>query len=166
MKFVVEIQGRESIVDIQMRDGRPTFSIDGQPVEADAAEIEPGVYSIVRGGRSFEAKIQESGGQLEVHIAGQAYPWLVTVRDPRWPRRSSSVSAAEGRQEIAAPMPGKVVRVLVEEQQAVTAGQGLVVVEAMKMQNEIKSPKAGLVTRVSVRPGAAVHAGETLVVVE
>ncbi|HWQ03049.1 MAG TPA: biotin/lipoyl-containing protein, partial [Candidatus Nitrosotenuis sp.] len=72
---------------------------------------------------------------------------------------------AEGRQEILAPMPGKVVRVLVKSGDAVEAGHGLLVVEAMKMQNEIKSPKSGKVERVLVSEGQNVNAGETLAVV-
>ncbi|MBC7929115.1 MAG: biotin/lipoyl-binding protein, partial [Rubrivivax sp.] len=71
-----------------------------------------------------------------------------------------------GRAQINAPMPGKVVRVLVEAGQAVEAGAGLVVVEAMKMQNELKSPKTGTVSEVRVEPGATVNAGDVLVIIE
>jgi len=71
-----------------------------------------------------------------------------------------------GRAQVAAPMPGKVVRVLVERGQAVEAGAGLVVVEAMKMQNELKSPKSGTVVELRVEAGATVNAGELLAVIE
>ncbi len=167
MKFVVEVAGREHLVEIETRSGRSAFQIDGRALEADAVEVEPGVYSILLGGRSFTVKLEETAGQLKAHIAGRPYPYPVTLRDPR--RVCSAAAAAfsaEGRQEVTSPMPGKVIRVLVEEKQNVVAGQGLVVVEAMKMQNEIKSPKTGAVVRITARPGVAVNAGETLVVVE
>ncbi len=77
-----------------------------------------------------------------------------------------TVGAAEGRQAVAAPMPGRVIRVLVEAGQAVEAGQGLIVVEAMKMQNEMKSPKAGRVIEVKASDGATVAAGDVLIVIE
>jgi biotin carboxyl carrier protein len=166
MKFTVEVEGQERVVEVDSRDGRPVFSIDGRPLEADAAEVEPGVFSILTAGRSFEVKIEEMAGQLGVHITGRPYPYRVALRDPRRRGRASSAVAAEGRQEIASPMPGKVVQLLVAEEQAVEAGQGLIVVEAMKMQNEIRSPKAGRVVKILARPGAAVNAGETLLVVE
>ena len=92
---------------------------------------------------------------------------LCCIVEPRRERRRDRTELAlEGRQTVKAPMPGKVIRVLVSEGQAVDAGQGLIVVEAMKMQNEIKCPKAGSVQKVLVREGQAVNAGETLVIVE
>jgi biotin carboxyl carrier protein len=72
----------------------------------------------------------------------------------------------QGRAVVVASIPGKIVRVLVEEGAAVEAGDGLVVVEAMKMQNELKSPKAGTVVELRARAGATVNAGDVLVVVE
>jgi biotin carboxyl carrier protein len=86
--------------------------------------------------------------------------------DPRDLRASGHGGGTHGRQEIAAPMPGKVVRVLVKVGDAVEEGQGVVVVEAMKMQNEMKSPKAGTVAEVRTRADATVSAGEVLIVVE
>jgi biotin carboxyl carrier protein len=86
--------------------------------------------------------------------------------DPRsWSGRRHAGSEAEGRQQIVAPMPGKIVRVLVIAGDRVEAGQGLLVVEAMKMQNEIRSPKSGTVESVQVEEGQAVNAGEVLCVV-
>ena len=104
------------------------------------------------------------GGGLVVQTAGEEFP--VEVLDPRaWRGKHSGVLEAEGRRQILAPMPGKVVRVLVKQGDAVEAGQGLVVVEAMKMQNEIRSPKSGKIERLSVTEGQAVNAGEVLAVV-
>jgi len=166
MKFLAEIEGRERVVELETRDGRRVFSVDGRPVEADTVEVEPGVFSILIAGRSFQVKVEERAGHLQVYIAGRPKPYRVALRDPRRRPRAGAAEFTEGRQEIFSPMPGKVVRVLVEEQQAVEAGQGLLVVEAMKMQNEIRSPKTGVVVRIHARAGSTVNAGETLVVVE
>lgn len=166
MKLVVEIDGAERVVEIGTRDGRPVFSIDGRPIEADASELAPGIYSILVAGRSFEIRIQEAAGGLGVHLTGRPYPYRAVVRDPRRRSRSGYAFSAEGRREIVSPMPGKVVRLLVEENQEVEAGQAVVVVEAMKMQNEIRSPKRGRVAAVLARPGAAVNAGQPLLIVE
>ena len=88
------------------------------------------------------------------------------VFDPRNLRAGGQASAQPGRQRISSPMPGKVVRVLVVPGDAVEAGQGLVVVEAMKMQNEMKSPQAGHVVEVHTQADATVAAGDILIVVE
>ena len=166
MKFFVEMEGRKRVVEIETRQGSLCLAVDDEPLEADAVEVEPGVYSILCRGRSFQVKVEEIGGQLQVYIVGQPGPYRVRLRDPRQWRRASALGHVEGSQEISSPMPGKVVRLLVEEQQTVVAGQSLLVVEAMKMQNEVRSPKAGIVTQILARAGATVHAGQPLAVVE
>jgi len=89
------------------------------------------------------------------------------VRDPRSLRsRRQASGAAHGVAKLVAPMPGKVVRLLVAEKAEVQAGQGVLVVEAMKMQNELKSPKKGVVQRIVAAAGAAVNAGDVLAIVE
>ena len=130
--------------------------------DASAIQVEPGVYSVLVGGKSFEVRIPPGAQQTE--IAGRRFS--VEVRDPRNTSRRSRASHAGGRQSVAAPMPGKVIRVLVHEGDAVETGQGLVVVEAMKMQNEMKASRPGKVIEIRVRDGATVGAGDTLVVLE
>ena len=101
---------------------------------------------------------------LRIHTGHREYP--VTVMDPRsWRGKRGHALQAEGRQQIVAPMPGKVVRLLVQQGDAVEAGKGLLVVEAMKMQNEIRAPKSGTVERLLVAEGQPVNAGEVLAVV-
>jgi biotin carboxyl carrier protein len=131
---------------------------------ADAREVEPGVFSVLRNGRSFEVHVQPGPESFTVE-AGD-YRFQVEVRDPRNARRRHDSAIGGGRQKIAAPMPGKVVRVLVTEGQAVEPGQGLIVVEAMKMQNEMKASKAGKVIEIKTLDGATVSAGEVLVIIE
>ncbi len=120
-----------------------------------------GTVSVLIEGRSYRA-IATANGQVIVN--GQTF--AVDVEDPRKFRGQGSAASGSGRQTIAAPMPGRVIRVLVEAGQDVEAGQGLIVVEAMKMQNEMKSPRAGKVLEVRTAEGAAVTAGDVLLVIE
>ena len=138
--------------------------INGEPVEphtsATLTETEPGVYSVLVDGASHEARVLGN----EIAIAGHHFTF--EVEDPRQWKRSAGPAAAHGHAIIKAPMPGKVVRILVAVGDEVVAGQGIVVVEAMKMQNELKSPKTGRVTKISTQAGATVAAGEVLVTLE
>jgi biotin carboxyl carrier protein len=138
--------------------------IDGRSVEADAATILPGIYSILLGGRSLEANVEETPEGLLVRVAGREF--RLEIIDPRsWRRRRGGSIELEGRQQVAAPMPGKIVSVLAAQGQKVEAGQGLLVIEAMKMQNEIRSPKSGTVERLIAKEGQTVSAGEIVAVI-
>jgi len=132
--------------------------------EAQIAQAEPGVYSVLVDGRSYEARIEQADGRLVVFIDGHRFE--IEIRDPRRWSRKAGGQGSEGRVNVAAPMPGKVVRLLASAGDTVTAGQGLLVVEAMKMQNEIKAPKAGCVVSLPARDGATVAAGEVLATIE
>ncbi len=172
-------------------------AIDGRALEASAVEIAPGVYSILIGGESLEARVEPSATGLRVIVAGREYAaalraprqWrrargaaaqagggrpasgagrqsAAAIREPRQGRRDRGAAAqAEGRQQVVAPMPGKIVRVLVKAGETVQAGQGIVVVEAMKMQNEVRAPKSGILERLLVTENQAVSTGELLAVV-
>ena len=112
----------------------------------------------------FEARVSAVGPEsLRVEIGNRAFTANIIDRKHR---RSSAEHGDEGRQQLVAPMPGKVVRVLVKAGDEVKLGQGVVVVEAMKMQNEIKSPKAGRILEIRVSEGATVNANQILAVVE
>lgn len=170
MKFEVRISSPASAgakmrrVEFAREGSRLRVALEGRTVEADAVEIAPGIYSILLDGRSLEVRVESARGTIRVHAGGAVFS--AQVRDPRaWRGRSGGVLEAEGRQQITAPMPGKIVRVLVAAGDAVETGQGLFVVEAMKMQNEIHSPKTGKVERLFVKEGQAVNAGEVLAVV-
>lgn len=147
------------------------FVIDGEDLEidldairADVERPEPGVYSVLMGGRSFEARVEETPAGLVVVVNGHRFE--VEVRDPRAWARGGGAGAGSGAATIAAPMPGKVVRVLVAVGDEVASGQGIVVVEAMKMQNEMKATRAGRIATLSAREGATVAAGEVLATIE
>jgi len=139
--------------------------VDGDPVEdvhdeVSIANVEPGVWSVLMDGRSVEVCVHDGNAW----IGGQAFE--VEVYDPRELSDEAGSGGASGARTLLAPMPGKVIRVLVAEGDEVTAGQGIVVVEAMKMQNEMPSPKAGRVVSISVKAGDAVATGQVLAAVE
>lgn len=166
MKYEVSISGKTHIVELEGHADGWQARIEGESrITADVAEIAPNVFSVLLSGRSHEVYVTPfSGGQLQLHTGGLEF--LADVIDQRsWRGRRHGGAEAEGRQQIVAPMPGKVVRLLVKPGDAVEAGQGLLVVEAMKMQNEIRSPKSGTVERVLIAVGQAVNAGEVLCVV-
>jgi biotin carboxyl carrier protein len=145
-------------------------SVNNRIVEVDPSqlpsieEVEPGVYSVLDQGRSYQVRIVKASNGWSVEAGGKTL--AVEVRDPRDASNRSRKVLGPGRQNIAAPMPGKVVRVLVKEGDAVEAGQGLVVVEAMKMQNAMKAVSAGAVVRIRVRDGDTVAAGDVMVTIE
>ena len=145
--------------------GRVGFRLDDQTNDlqsADWVEVTPGAYSIIVGGRSYEARVATrpgatATGELLVSVGARQY--AVEVHDPREWRHTGEVGAHDGPQEILAPMPGRIVKVLVEENQDVGAGDGLVVIEAMKMQNELRAPRQGRVEKLYVAEGAGVETG-------
>jgi biotin carboxyl carrier protein len=150
---------------------RPQFSIDGKPLEADWTEIRPGHYSILIDGQSYEARVVPAPDSRP----GLPENWIVTiaehdfhveVRDPRTRRFAGQAVAHDGPLDVLAPMPGKIVRVLVDRDQEVAQDQGLVVIEAMKMQNELRAPRAGRITEVHVEEGIGIEAGARLLRLE
>jgi biotin carboxyl carrier protein len=166
MKYEIVINGaRRNVAFTPQTNGvsRVAFTVDGRLVEADAVRISRGAYSILIGGRSLEVTADETAGGVLLRTNGREFQ--VEIFDPRsWRRRRGAGIELEGRQQLVAPMPGKIVRVLVAAGEQVAAGQGLLVIEAMKMQNEIRSPKSGIVEKLA-REGQTVNAGEVLAVV-
>ena len=166
MKYEIVINGaRHSVEFTPQTNGtsRVTFIVNGRLVEADAVRISRGAYSILLGGRSLEVTTEETSNGLLLRANGREFQ--VEILDPRsWRRGRGEGIELEGRQQLIAPMPGKIVRVLVAAGQQVNAGQGLLVIEAMKMQNEIRSPKSGTVEKLA-REGQTVNAGEVLAIV-
>lgn len=143
---------------------KPVIRINGEPVDpetgADILEVEPGVYSVILNGCSYEVAVTGS----EIEIGGMRVQF--EREDPRKWNPASAARRGEGREAVKAPMPGKVIRLLVAEGDEAAAGQGLVVVEAMKMQNEIKAPRAGRIVSIAVKAHEAVNAGSVLLMLE
>ncbi|MBI4165145.1 MAG: acetyl-CoA carboxylase biotin carboxyl carrier protein subunit [Acidobacteria bacterium] len=143
------------------------YLLDGEVIQADCVQIAPGVYSVLLGGRSYEAQVVPIGP----HAPGAPNRRMVTVgsrhftidvRDPRRRRAAGALGNHTGPQEILAPMPGKIVKVLAEKGQEVVQGAGLLVIEAMKMQNELRAPRAGRVAEIYIAEGAGVESGARL----
>jgi biotin carboxyl carrier protein len=138
---------------------------DGQTINIDAVVPRRDVMSLLFEGRSYEIKREQTQNELRIWVGGNVF--AVELRDPRSLRsRQKAAGDEKGPRKILAPMPGRIVRLLVAENSDVEAGQGIVVVEAMKMQNEIKSPKKGVVKKMSAIAGAAVNPGDILAIVE
>jgi len=162
MKFEVRIGKHTRVVELEHEDDRWRIALDGQLLDADAVEIAPNTFSVLLRGQSHEIRVTPlPNGTLTLQTGPEEF--TAEVIDPRaWSGRRHSAVEAEGRQQIVAPMPGKVIRLLVKAGDTVEAGQGLLVMEAMKMQNEIRSPKSGVVERLLAEEGQAVNAGEIL----
>jgi len=166
VRYEVLLGGKTRVVELAQQDGAWKITLDGNVLDANAVEVAPNTFSVLLNGESHQVRIApRSDGSLTLHVGLAEYH--AEVADPRsWRGRRHGAAEAEGRQQIAAPMPGKVIRVLVKQGDTVDAGQGLLVVEAMKMQNEIRSPKSGKVEKLFVTEGQAVNAGEVLLCVE
>jgi biotin carboxyl carrier protein len=139
--------------------------VDGEAAGlANWARIAPGLYSILLEGRSYDVRVNHRPGaapDYDVRVDGE--PFRIALRDPRSRRQPAGAAVTTGPQEIAAPMPGKVARLLVKEGDQVEADQGLLVIEAMKMQNELRAPRAGRVERIYAGEGAGVETGAPLI---
>jgi biotin carboxyl carrier protein len=175
MTFEIEINGRARAVVVEPFTGLdhagPRFrvTLDGRTRVVDVRRLGVRGLSLLlpeEGGASHDVALAPAGrtGEWVVHLAQGALRAVVDGR--RGLGAGGAAGDVEGEQRVVAPMPGRVVRVLVAPGDEVSARQGLVVVEAMKMENELGSPKAGRVKDVQVAPGAAVEAGRVLVVVE
>lgn len=152
-------------LDLDRAAGHWRCLLEGRQVEIDAVLAQPDVLSVLIEGKVYRIRCERLGSDLRIWVGDQ--PYAAEVSDPRSLRsRKARGDAGKGPRHLVAPMPGKVVRFLVGENSPVEAGQGVVVVEAMKMQNEIKSPKKGIVLKLSVSEGAAVNAGDVLAIVE
>ena len=164
MKLQLTINGAEDEIEILAPGPACRFRWGGAERAANVEMAEPGVYSVLLEGRSYDARVERTARALVVVIDG--YRFEIDVRDPRRWSRKGRGRAGEGVETLVAPMPGKVVRVLVAAGDVVEAGQGILVVEAMKMQNELKASRAGRVAAVHAREGATVAAGDALATIE
>ncbi len=166
MIYDIVVDGKTHRIELTRGEKTWLCKVDGQDLEVDAALTGRDVLSVLVGGNAYEIK-RERSLQGELHIVLGSARYAVDVQDPRSLRtRRAIAGSASGPQKVKAPMPGKIIRILTKENQAVKAGQGVVVMEAMKMQNEMKSPKAGKVQKILIAEGSAVNAGDTLAIIE
>ena len=164
MTYDIAIDGKSYRLDLNRADGRWSCRVDGREVEVDAVLARPDVLSLRIGNQAYEVKCERVAGDMHLWVGSARF--AAEVRDPRSLRGRVRAVDDHGPKKLIAPMPGKIVRVLVSQGAEVEAGTGVLVVEAMKMQNEIKSPKKGIVQKSLVAEGAAVNAGDVLLIVE
>jgi len=174
--YFVTVDGEEHKVELtEQREGIYQATLDEQTRQVDARAASGAVLSLLIDGVSYDADIErvkvkaddELAHHLNVRVHSAVIPVEVLDGRSRALRDiAGSAGATSGRQEIVAPMPGKVVKVLVEVGAEVEAGQGLVVVEAMKMENELQSPLAGKVVEIKAETGTTVDGGTVLIIVE
>lgn len=165
MRLDVEVDGRPRDVALERRGGQLVVRLDGVETLVDALGLPGGRWSIRFPGsaRQWDVVVVAAGADaFEVLVGGHRVP----VRVRTGVARTSRTAAGDGTGRVASPMPGKVVKLLVDIGQAVDARQGVIVVEAMKMENELRAARAGVVRDILVEEGASVEAGAPLVVIE
>ena len=168
MKFHAEVDDESLQVELKREGSKVFANIDGRRYELEASEPEPGVFLFKHEGRVYEASVsgpRSAGGPTHVRIGKNEFD--IRLVDPKKLRGTGAIAdQADGPAQIKTAMPGKVVRVLVATGAEVEAGDGIIVVEAMKMQNELKAPKSGVVKDIRVKEGSTVGAGEILATIE
>ncbi len=168
MKLQAEIGSEKYEVNIQCDGRRVVANIDGREYDLEVSEPEPNVYLFKHEGKIFEAFVSPTAAALgDVEVSVRNDHFEIKLIDPKRLRGvGSDTAAAEGIAEIRSAMPGKIVRILAEVGETVEKGQGIIVVEAMKMQNELKSPKFGVVKEFRVGVDSTVSSGDILVTIE
>jgi biotin carboxyl carrier protein len=163
MIYEATVDGHAVRTEVRGRDGVYTVLLDGRALEVDVREAGPNLLSLIVDRRSHEVGLERREGSYRVAVRGRVFEVALVeaARGAAAPRKSEG-----GPARVQAPMPGKLVRVLVSAGEEVGAGQGLVVMEAMKMENEIRAPRAGRVKEAPVREGQAVETGALLVLLE
>ena len=164
MTYDVVIDGKKYRLELNRTDQRWLCRLDGREIDVDAILARPNVLSLRIGNEAYEIKSERVANDWHLWVGSRRF--AVETRDPRSLRGTSRASEDHGPKKVTAPMPGKVVRLLVRAGDRVELGAGIAVVEAMKMQNEIKSPKAGTVAKLLAGENAAVNAGDVLAIIE
>lgn len=166
MTIYLEMDGRQRKVRLEQdAEGCMLAWLDDEPVEVDAQLLRPGVLSMIVAGRAYRVVLEEAVEEMAVHVGRERFAYR--VNDPRSLRsRRRGGESGDGPVTLKASMPGRVVRVVHARGDAVAAGHGVLVIEAMKMQNEVKSPKDGTVVQLMVAAGDTVSAGQVLAVIE
>jgi len=164
VRFSAVVGDTTSAVEVlPLADGRYQVTVDGRTRVVDAHPAGAGTWSLLVEHAVIEATVLARGDEYTVAVGGQLHQ--VRLLDERARRRAARRDTAGGAPEVRAAMPGKVIAVLVEVGTVVAPGQGLLVLEAMKMENEVPAPRAGTVASIRVRAGQAVEAGEILLTI-
>ena len=139
--------------------------LDGHEIAVSCISVGQSSLSLIVNGSSFDVACERTGELVQVSVHGTIFECIVS--DPRSLRARKKAGLADsGEQKMTAAMPGKVVRITASVGDQIKAGQGILVIEAMKMQNEVRSPKDGHLRKILARQGANVVAGEVLAIIE
>jgi len=174
MTFIASLRGQEHVLEVDDHDhadGQYTVRLDGEEHTLDARFMPSDITSVLIDGKSYDVDLDRSGhtrdpldSHLLVHVRGRVvHLEMLEQRRKRLKDMQETLQHHEGSPAIYSPMPGKVVRVLVQQGDRVSHNQGLVVVEAMKMENELRAPKDAVVKRVAAQPGQTVAAEQMLI---
>jgi len=168
MKYVVQTEGKSYEVDISEQDGKVQVNLDGEPVQADSVEIKgKNFVSFLFNNRSFDLEFSKNQEKVSVFLNGKRYDCVLEdERTQRLKRLEHLKVETKKEQELKSPMPGLVTAIEVKQGDMVVAGQGVVIVEAMKMENELKAKFDGKVKAIKVKEHQAVNKDEVLIVFE
>ncbi len=167
MTLHAEVGDNNHEIEIKREDGKVFARVDDRDYELEVSEPEPGVYLLKHDGKIFEATVSSGRTGDPTHVRIGPTELEVKVIDPKRLRSAGAGHEhGDGLAEIKTAMPGKVVSLLLTVGSTVEKGDGVLVVEAMKMQNELKSPKDGVIKEIRVAEGAAVSAGDILATIE
>lgn len=166
MKLELIIGGRTIDAEFSMSDGTALLTFDGRTHEADISEPEPDLFVAIIDGKVHRCTIEKlPSGETEAVINGKRIP-VAAFDKKHLSSKPGAGGPGSGKISLIAPMPGKVVKVLLNQGDEVAANQGVIIVEAMKMQNEVQSPRSGKVIEIKVTEGQTVNSGEVMAVVE
>ena len=162
MELEFNIEEKAHKLELEFKDGQYRIKLDDQEYVVDSVPISENCLSLLVNGKTFTVYFAEADGKRYFSIGGEQY----CIQETKEESVTSSGADSSGVEEApvaASPMPGKVVKLLVKEGDKVTKGQGLVIVEAMKMENEIKSPVNGTVDKINFDPGDLVDAAQPII---
>jgi biotin carboxyl carrier protein len=177
MKFVATMDGRQHTVEVQKDAENPDvyhMTLDGKAYDVDCRKMPSQIVSMLMDHRSYDVDLERIArrsdtldGRIHVRVRGRVMRFeILDERRLKMKEAQGFRFDVGGVVAIDSPMPGKVIKVLKKEGDEVKEGEGVVVVEAMKMENELRSPKAGKVKELKVKEGAAVEAGARLALIE
>ena len=168
MKLQAELKNEKHEINIRQNGSHVFAEINGREYELEADEVEPNVFLLKHENKIYQVIVspgQNVNKPLNVRVGANDFE--IKLNDPKKLRSSAgAVGATDGAAEIKTAMPGKVVRILTKVGAEIKQGEGVIIVEAMKMQNEMKSPKDGIVKEIRIAEGATVNAGDILAVIE
>lgn len=169
MPYEVKLNKRSAIVELLSREGEKVLvAVNGKEYQLDFAKLTQGKYSIIHNNRSYNVELIPgiNHKQYIAHTSKSSYEVEIVDAESKYLANRSKTSEEEGESIITAPIPGRVISILVKKGEQVSAGQTLIILSAMKMESEYKAQKAGVVAAVKVSEGQTVEARQEMIVIE